>query len=167
MILSIADSVTKAYPNLRIAVVMASGISNRGVSEELLEASSKQWADSFARSHSVNNGWSTHPNVLAWRNTYRSFGFNPKKHEPTTERLFDRVMDGKGVPWISKVVTSYLLAELEFLLPVGGYDLDRVAHGEVVLRHSAGGEEFIPLDAASGDVPKKTKPGEVIYGDSE
>src|SRR5262249_28302134 len=56
---------------------------------------------------------------------------------------------------------------LEFLLPVGGYDLDRLSTSEICLRHSAGGEGFYPLGHSPDTSPEKTQPGEIVYSESE
>jgi DNA/RNA-binding domain of Phe-tRNA-synthetase-like protein len=61
--------------------------------------------------------------IRAWREAYQAFKVNPKKFKPSAEALLRRVVKGSPVPWISKAVNAYLLAELSYLLPVGGYDL--------------------------------------------
>src|ERR1700687_4112090 len=121
MILVISDSIAAAYPELRIGVTVVRGLSNAGPNGALMDLS-RSIGEEFLRAHSLDT-LERHPNIVAWRDTYRSFGYNPKKLPPTAEAFCKRVLQTHGfVPWISKAVTSYLLSELEFLLPVGGYD---------------------------------------------
>ena len=81
------------------------------------------------------------PGLQEARNLYKSFGMDPSRHRPSSEALLRRVLKGKDLYRISNVVDSCNLASLEFLLPVGMYDLERVA-GDVVLRTGLGGEEY-------------------------
>jgi DNA/RNA-binding domain of Phe-tRNA-synthetase-like protein len=162
MTFEIAQDVVGAYPHLRIGVVVATGLVNLGGSSEL-DRLSEEVVREFRRRYSVERVLD-HGNIVAWRNTYRSFGVNPKKHVPTAEAFCRRIAKGSSVPWISRVVNAYLLAELEFFLPVGGYDLDLITGG-IRLRYSPGGEDFAPLGAQPGLSFEKTQPGEIVYSD--
>ena len=75
------------------------------------------------------------------RRLYKSFGVDPSRHRPSSEALLRRVMKGKGLYQINNAVDSCNLASLEFLLPIGMYDLDRVS-GDVDLRTGREGEEY-------------------------
>jgi len=162
MKLIVSSDVAKLYPNLRIGVVVARGINNYGRHDKL-EALKREKVATLRQVYSLDT-LSTHPYIIAWRDTYQSFGVNPKKSQPTAEALIRRVLKGLELPNISKAVDLYLLAEIEFFLPIGGYDLDRIA-GDIVLRLSPGNESFVPL--GSSQATEITKPGEVIYADSE
>jgi DNA/RNA-binding domain of Phe-tRNA-synthetase-like protein len=80
---------------------------------------------------------------------------------PTAESLLTRVLRGKDISPISKVVDLYLATEMEFLLPIGGYDVDKVT-GDIHLRLSNGNESFVPL---GGQVEESTGAGEIVYAD--
>lgn len=81
------------------------------------------------------------PGLDEARTLYKSFGMDPSRHRPSSEALLRRVIKGKDLYRISNVVDSCNLASLEFLLPVGMYDLDLVA-GDVVLRTGTAGEQY-------------------------
>jgi DNA/RNA-binding domain of Phe-tRNA-synthetase-like protein len=163
MTFEVSERIIEAYPDLRIGVVVATGVANSGSDPGLLSLTDEVVAN-FRRQYSPEQVLE-HPNIAAWRNTYRSFGVNPKKHKPTAEAFCSRIAKGDAVPWISKVVNAYLLAELEFFLPVGGYDLELIT-GAIILRHSPGGEEFVPLGAQPGSDPQQTQAGEIVYTDN-
>jgi DNA/RNA-binding domain of Phe-tRNA-synthetase-like protein len=81
------------------------------------------------------------PGLQEARNLYKSFGMDPSRHRPSSEALLRRVLKGKDLYRISNVVDGCNLASLEFLLPVGMYDLGRVT-GDIVLRTGRDGEQF-------------------------
>ncbi len=81
------------------------------------------------------------PGLQEARNLYKSFGMDPSRRRPSSEALLRRVLKEKDLYRISNVVDSCNLASLEFLLPVGMYDLARV-NGDVVLRTGRDGEQY-------------------------
>ena len=81
------------------------------------------------------------PGLQEARHLYKSFGMDPSRHRPSSESLLRRVLKGKDLYRISNVVDCCNLASLEFLLPVGMYDLARV-DGDVVLRIGKSGEQY-------------------------
>lgn len=81
------------------------------------------------------------PGLQEARDLYKSFGMDPSRHRPSSEALLRRVLKGKDLYRISNVVDSCNLASLEFLLPVGMYDLAKVT-GDVVLRTGRDGEQY-------------------------
>jgi DNA/RNA-binding domain of Phe-tRNA-synthetase-like protein len=81
------------------------------------------------------------PGLGEARSLYKSFGMDPSRHRPSSEALLRRVIKGKELYRISNVVDCCNLASLEFLLPVGMYDLDHVV-GDVVLRTGNEGEQY-------------------------
>ena len=161
MRLIVSEEIAASYPGLRIGVLVARGVHNRGEDERLKLLKVVKAAQ--LRRSLTPEGFITHPHIKAWREVYRSFGVNPKQSTPTAEALIRRVLKGGQLPTISKIVDLYLVAETEFLLPVGGYDLDR-AKEPLMLRYSQGGESFVPLGASQSE--ELTRPGEVIYADA-
>lgn len=75
------------------------------------------------------------------RTLYKSFGMDPSRHRPSSEALLRRVLAGRELYRISNLVDACNLASLEFLLPIGMYDLAKV-RGDVVLRAGEPGQEY-------------------------
>jgi DNA/RNA-binding domain of Phe-tRNA-synthetase-like protein len=159
MRLVISSEIAGAYPDLAIGIILARGLDNRGSSPELRALAVKS-ADRLATSLG-REGLLQHPHILAWRETYKSFGAKPKKTRPTAEALARRATSGTPPPSINKAVDCYLVAELDWLLPVGGYDLAAL-RGDVMLRASPGAEEFVGIGSHETE---STAPGEVVYSD--
>ncbi|MDR7414884.1 MAG: phenylalanine--tRNA ligase beta subunit-related protein [Armatimonadota bacterium] len=78
------------------------------------------------------------------RELYRLLGEDPTKNRPSSEALLRRVLRGDGLPRINLLVDVVNLCSLEFLLPIGLYDLDRV-RGEVCVRLGGPGEAYESL----------------------
>ncbi|MBO0870106.1 MAG: hypothetical protein J2P15_16225 [Micromonosporaceae bacterium] len=160
MRLLVSEDVRRAFPELRVAVLRATGIDNTGNSPEL-DAEKMAAARRLAAEHTIESLGQL-PEIEAWRTAYRAVGIKPKDYRPTAEAFLRRLVKGQEFPTISKAVDAYLLVETQFFLPVGGYDLATVT-GDIELRLSTGGEEFTPI---GGRDPEYTQPGEIVYADA-
>jgi len=160
MILKIDSLIINKYPDLRVGIVRGLGIDNATIPPEL----SKLKIDSVEnfRKRLTLEELALDPHIISWRQTYKAFGVKPKDHRPTAEALARRILKGDDLPGISPVVDLYMLNELDNLLPVGGYDLDRVS-GDICLEVSKGDEKFLPIGATEIELTKKD---EVVYRDN-
>jgi len=77
----------------------------------------------------------------AVRAMYRRTGLDPTRRRPSSEALLRRVRKGEGLPRINSLVDVCNWCSLEFQLPYGLYDLDRI-EGEVMLRLGHEGEAY-------------------------
>ena len=161
-ILKISEEIKKRYPNLAIGVVIGRNVSNKKKHPDL-EQFKRDSENKLRNSPWSSKDLSEHPFIAAWRDTYRSFGVNPKKYTPTAESMIRRILKGNALPNISVIVDAYLAVEINCFLPIGGYDLDTIC-GDITLRFSPGNELFYPL---GGGESKLTKPGEVVYSDDK
>lgn len=78
------------------------------------------------------------------RELYRRTGEDPTKLRPSSEALLRRVLRGEALYRINALVDTCNLCSLEFLLPIGLYDLDRVV-GDVTARIGGPGEAYESL----------------------
>jgi DNA/RNA-binding domain of Phe-tRNA-synthetase-like protein len=79
--------------------------------------------------------------VVAVRTMYKRVGIDPTKRRPSSEALLRRVRKGEGLPRINSMVDVCNWCSLEFQLPYGLYDADRI-EGDVVLRLGLEGESY-------------------------
>lgn len=77
----------------------------------------------------------------AARKLYRSFGVDPTRLRPSSEALLRRVLQGKELYRINRLVDAINWASLALLLPIGLYDLDKV-EGDLTIRTGVGGESY-------------------------
>jgi DNA/RNA-binding domain of Phe-tRNA-synthetase-like protein len=161
MRLTITDEIFEDYPDAIIGVATGRGLDNSGdppeVGEKLREA-----GRSAARVLGETPP-GEHPRVAPWRQAYRRFGADPKKHSSSIESLLRRTRKGEPLPRVHPLVDLYNVVSLRHLVPVGGEDLDRVS-GDLLLT-KAGAQE--PAVLLLGDrEPRAPHPGEVVYCDS-
>jgi DNA/RNA-binding domain of Phe-tRNA-synthetase-like protein len=77
----------------------------------------------------------------AVRTMYKRTGLDPTRRRPSSEALLRRVMKGDPLPRINSLVDVCNWCSLEFQLPYGLYDRDRI-RGEVTLRLGHDGESY-------------------------
>jgi len=81
------------------------------------------------------------PTVRAYRDFYWSLGIDPTKTRPSGEALLRRVLHGDELPCISTVVDAYNLASTKTIIPISGFDKDRLVPS-LHVRFAENGEAF-------------------------
>jgi len=155
----IDDEILSRYHRVKIGVLVGRGLRVEGrnpLIEELKRQAIRDAADAVG-SGSVTS----HPFIASWREMYRSFGTRPGDYRPSAEALLRRALKEGMLPLINTAVDAYNIVSIRHLIPMGGFDLDRV-QGAITLRLSGGGEAFLPLGASE---PEETYRGEPVYAD--
>jgi len=161
--LSIAE-LTERFPDFRVAVVVAEGLSV-GERDAALDAEIVQ-AEARARARWAGTELSAIPGVAAWRTAYRGFGVKKTSYRSSVERLLKRVLAGDALPRVNALVDFYNKVSLDEGLCLGCDDLDRV-EGDLAFRYSRPGDSFLDMGAAEGEDPNDPpKTGEVVYADA-
>jgi len=101
------------------------------------------------------------PVVQAYRRLLWRLGVDPTKVRPSSEALARRVVRGRRLPRINSVVDIGNAVSLETLVPIGIYDLDRLAP-PLTLERARGGELFEPI----GGEPQRLQEGVPVLLDS-
>jgi len=154
-------SLFERYPGVHIGVLVGRGLRNPLMDARVEEA--KREAVKTLRDKIGDGPASRHQNIASWRDMYRSFGTKAGDYRPSAEALARRALKEGALPRINAAVDAYNAVSVRHLVPMGGFDLDRV-RGDIWLRFSDGGETFIPLGPAA---PEETYRGEVVYADDE
>lgn len=160
----IADpSFWEIFPEAQLNVLIVKGIAdNRGKENdpyltELL-ANGKEVAKKFLQVET----FSQNPVIAEWRGAFSQFK-TKKGARSSIEALLKRVSHDRDFQLINPLVDIYNSISLEFAVPCGGEDLQKIA-GDIHLGQAAGGEAFLPLGA---EVDAPALPGEIIYYDEE
>jgi DNA/RNA-binding domain of Phe-tRNA-synthetase-like protein len=159
MKLRIFPEIFSSFPELRLGIVIARGIDNRGESVEIGELIRKKQEE--IRNQYILEEVAELPRIQSWRRAYASFGAKPKKHHSSVENLLRMSLEGRDLRPINKIVDIYNYISLLHQIPAGGDDLARV-DGDIVLRLAKGDEPFRPLGI---DETQTARQGEVIYAD--
>lgn len=155
----VEQGVLERFPGLTIGVVVVRGAENRLHREQVSTLLEEQ-------TDRVRSEWSrelleSDPRIAAWRDAYRAFGAKPKKHRCSVENMLRAILGGGDVPSINPIVDLYNAISLEYVIPLGGDDLDCVT-GDIRLTIATGDERFVPLNGSEAVRPR---PGEVVYRD--
>jgi DNA/RNA-binding domain of Phe-tRNA-synthetase-like protein len=81
------------------------------------------------------------PVVRAYRDFYWKLDIDPTKTRPSGEALLRRVLHGEELPRISNVVDAYNLASMKAIIPISGFDKDRL-NPPFQVRFANNGEAF-------------------------
>jgi DNA/RNA-binding domain of Phe-tRNA-synthetase-like protein len=102
------------------------------------------------------------PEVIGFQELLRKADVNPRRLQPSVERLLTSALKRGSLPAINNLVDAYNLVSVRTLCSLGAHDLDRIAV-PVTLRHLTGEETFTPLGQ---EEPVPVVPGEFGYVDA-
>jgi DNA/RNA-binding domain of Phe-tRNA-synthetase-like protein len=105
----------------------------------------------------------TVPEVIAFQELLRKVGVNPRREQPSVERLLGYVLKRGDLPAINSLVDAYNLVSVRSLCSLGAHDLDRFTP-PATLRLLTGQESFTALGR---DTPMSVIAGEYGYVDAE
>lgn len=162
MQISIAD-ITKAFPDYRVAVVVAENLSIAPERPAALDALIAA-REAAARAQWGATELSAIPGIAAWRAAYKGFGIKQTRYRSSVERLTKNVLAGRPLARINAFVDLYNAVSLQHVLPLGADDLDKVTP-PLAFRYAKEGDSFVDM-AEEGDAPETPKPGEVVYADA-
>jgi DNA/RNA-binding domain of Phe-tRNA-synthetase-like protein len=103
------------------------------------------------------------PEVAGFQEVLRRVGVNPRKEQPSVERLLTFVLKRGDLPAINSLVDAYNLVSVRHRCSLGAHDLDRIAP-PVTLRLLTGRESFTPLGR---DVAEPVTADEFGYVDAQ
>ena len=158
----IADpSFWEIFPEAQLNVLIVKGIAdNQGKENDpyLLDllSNGKEAAKKFLHEET----FSQNPVIAEWRGAFSQFK-TKKGARSSIEALLKRVSQDRDFQPINPLVDIYNSISLEFAVPCGGEDLQKIV-GDIHLGQAAGGEAFLPLGA---EVDAPALPGEIIYYD--
>ena len=161
MKLKIDAKIFEKFPGLKIGVVAARNIDNRGFSDEITQLIREK--EKEIRANYDTETLSQQSKINSWRGAYSSFGAKPKKYKSSVESLYRMVLKGLDLRHINKIVDLYNYISMKCMIPAGGDDMAKV-DGDIILKFAAGDEHFTALNSKEMETAKE---GEVVYADSK
>jgi DNA/RNA-binding domain of Phe-tRNA-synthetase-like protein len=157
----IAPDVFALFPEVAVGVIVCEGVNNREANPAALDALAETVASLPAR---VTGDIATHPAVAPWREAYRTFGTKASKYPSSIENLIRRILKGYTPAHINTLVDIYNAISLQYLIPVGGEDLDST-EGDIWL--AVAGDDEPAVHLLGEEEARAPQAGEVIYKDSK
>ncbi|HVB97105.1 MAG TPA: tyrosine--tRNA ligase [Chloroflexota bacterium] len=155
----IAPEVLARFPNYCVGVIVATQVDNTGSAPGAGEALAR--AVGKVRQLLTGQPLDANPRLKVWLEAFQQAGINPSDFPPSVEALARRAVEGEGVPRINPAVDLANAASLDYLVPVGAHDLDRL-RGDFWVRYSQTGDTFTPLGHLE---PEPVPPGEIVFAD--
>jgi len=154
--------ITNAFPDYRVAFVVAEGLSIAPDRPPALDALIAERA-AAARAKWSGTELSQIPGIAAWRAAYKGFGIRQTRYRSSVERLVKNVLAGRPLARVNAFVDLYNAVSLAHVLPLGADDLAHVTP-PLAFRYARDGDSFVDM-AEEGEV-EAPKPGEVVYADT-
>ena len=145
MYFRVEKEIFEKLPNACFGVVMARGIDNSSIQTAALHFEGKKVKEE--------------PEILPYREAFRTLGINPNKYLCSIEALFTRIAKGKGMPYINPAVDLGNAVSLKYTLPMGAHDLGGSSE-DICIRLAKDGDTFLPFGANTQETPDV---GEVVY----
>src|SRR3990167_7557042 len=133
----IDHKIFEKFPGLTIGVVICKNLNNSGTFEEVQKEIRAQ--ENNIRGKYNTETLSQTPKINVWRKTYSAFGAKPKENKSSVENLYRLVLEGVNLRHINKLVDTYNLISLKYMVPVGGEDIDKI-EGDVTLTFAESNE---------------------------
>jgi DNA/RNA-binding domain of Phe-tRNA-synthetase-like protein len=156
---SIDDRVRQAHPDYVAVLVAASGLAP-GPTTAHSEATLQE-AEARAGEWLAGRTVDDLPEVMAWRQAYRSFGVRPREARSSVEALLRRA--ATGLPRIDRLTDVYNALSVLHLMPMGGEDVAGY-DGPARLVVATGDESFDTVDNGQPAVHTAAA-GEIVWRD--
>lgn len=128
-------------PALTVHGLRARGL--RSIIHDDASASLRDAADSLNLTYDAIAG---HPQIVAWREAYRSMGVRPSKYYSSIEALLRRTLKGANVATGVDIVDLYNLYSIRAIAPMGAYDCKKIGEQQITLRPgNPEVDHFVPL----------------------
>ena len=157
MYYQVATEVFDKLPTACFGAVAVRGLDNTRhlpELEELLQANIRICEAYFADKKPKET-----PDILPYREAFRTLGINPNKFLCSIEALLTRIAKGKGFPCINAAVDLGNAVSIKHRLPMGAHDLDTIEDG-LDVRLAQEGDTFIPFGSTEEEAPDA---GEAVY----
>jgi DNA/RNA-binding domain of Phe-tRNA-synthetase-like protein len=157
----IDEAVFEKLPDYCVGLVVAKGVDNKNVSEEIqnfLDQEVKNFAEKYADANIREIR-----NIDACRQAFYQMDMNPNKFMCSIEALAKRAKKNGVLPHISTVVDLGNAFSVKYVLPMGAHDIDKCP-SDLMVRFAKDGDTFLPLgEEEIENVPS----GELVYASGD
>jgi DNA/RNA-binding domain of Phe-tRNA-synthetase-like protein len=131
--------VTERFPDIAICIGIIKNVHVEKENERVKKLRKAVYEEIRAK-HNIET-LKDNPTVRAYRDFYWKLEIDPTKTRPSGEALLRRILRGKELPHISTVVDSYNLASMKTIIPISGFDKDKLSP-PFQIRFAENGEVF-------------------------
>ena len=158
----VEKDIFEKLPNACFGVVVARGIDNNLLYPEIDSLLNE--AIDTAKARFEGKKVKEEPEILPYREAFRTLGINPNKYMCSIEALFTRIAKGKGMPHINPIVDLGNGVSLKYTLPLGAHDIGGEGCPEgsrdICVRLAVPEDRFLPFGETEEETPEA---GETVY----
>ena len=154
MYYQVAPEVFEKLPAACFGAVAVRGLNNTRRIEELeqlLQGNIKACEAYFADKKPKET-----PDILPYRQAFRTLGINPNKFLCSIEALLTRIAKGKGFPCINAAVDLGNAISIGHRLPIGAHDIDSLEAG-LEVRPARAGDTFVAFGETEEEQSERGK----------
>ncbi|MEG1315240.1 MAG: B3/4 domain-containing protein [Anaerovoracaceae bacterium] len=156
----ITDDIFEIFPQMLIGIIVCQGIQNTYNNDEAEYEKMLKQAEKKAIEFLPNPEFTQNKVISVWREAFQQFK-TKKGARCSIEALMKRIGKENSVRTINPIVDIYNSISLNYALPCGGEDLDKIV-GDIKLTKATGDEDFLVLGSEESSSPY---PGEIVYKD--
>ncbi len=154
----VSEEVFAKLPAYCLGVVIADGLDQAAAAPAIAGMLDAAVAD-FAARH-AEDAIREIPGIKACRDAFYALEMNPNKFMVSIEALAKRVQKNASLPHIAPLVDLGNAFSLNFEVPMGAHDIDRMEEGGIEVRFSTPEDHFQPMGE---ETPEVMPEGELIY----
>lgn len=134
-----SPKVTERFPELAICTGTINNVNVEKENEQIQKLKKATYEEVRAK-HNIQT-LKDNSTVRAYRDFYWKLDIDPTKTRPSGEALLRRALHGNALPRISTVVDAYNLASMRMIIPISGFDRNRL-DPPFQIRFARNGETF-------------------------
>lgn len=100
------------------------------------------------------------PEIVCYREAFRSLGINPNKFLCSIEALLSRIAKKKGFPSINPAVDLGNAVSIKYYLPIGAHDINSLKDDGLYVRPAYDGDTFVAFGGTEKEFPAEN---EIVY----
>jgi DNA/RNA-binding domain of Phe-tRNA-synthetase-like protein len=131
--------VSEKFPKIAVDIGIINNVVVEKENEKIRELKIAAYSEVRAK-HDVEK-LKDNPVIRAYRDFYWKLDIDPTKTRPSGEALLRRVLHGNELPTISTAVDAYNLASMKTIIPISGFDKEKL-NPPFNVRFAENGEEF-------------------------
>ena len=144
MEITIHSSITSAVPGFKAGVIHYHDI-EVGDSPQMLKGRLQLFQESIFFELQDKNVTDIE-GVAEWRDAFKMTGKDPNRYRHSAEALYRRVKKQNYLSTINTAIDLNNFFSLQYEVPIGIYDLDKLKGGSIVLRVGQSGETYTGLN---------------------
>jgi len=147
--IQLSSEITEQIPNFKLGIITYTNITV-GESPQMIRGRLQLFQESIYFDLENKEITDLH-GIQEWQNLFKKLGKDPNRYRHSAESLYRRVQKQNYLPSVQSAIDINNFFSLQYQIPIGLYDLDKLK-GPVVIRIGKEGEEYIGLNGKNNSL---------------